>query len=44
MPAISLQSETMAKISPFIMKCKNRQISDVGCKPEEIVQLEMLIF
>ena len=42
--AISLQSETMAKISPFIMKSKSRKILDVCCTPEEIGHLKGGLF
>jgi hypothetical protein len=37
-------SETRAISFSSIMKSKNRQISYVGFKPEEIVQFEMVIF
>jgi hypothetical protein len=34
------QSETMAIISPSIMKSKSKRILDVCCKPEEIGHLK----
>ena len=43
MSAIRLQFETMALISPSIMKSKSKRILDVGCKPEEIGHLEVAI-
>jgi len=38
-----LQSETMALISPSIMKSKSWKILNVCCKPEEIGHLELAI-
>ena len=41
--AINPQSETIAIISPSILKSKSKRIMDVCCKPEEIGHLEVAI-
>jgi hypothetical protein len=44
MSAISLHSEIMAEISPFIIKSKSRKILDVCCTPEKIWPLKGVLF